>query len=108
MTSLQMVSSDTPPASGSEDLSLKTTDYVVLVAFLAVLPFVSRSNVDDTAFLADDLLTTLSNFAVLKDISRTSVLEYRETSKKIREFGRELGAHLRPKALYREHLRYPE
>lgn len=122
----------TPPASGSEDLSLKTTDYAVLVAFvavliasgwllaekisgnapeqtavslpqrsadplsIAVLPFVTRSSVDDTAFFADgihdDLLTTLSKVAALKVISRTSVLEYRETSKKIRQIGRELGA----------------
>lgn len=122
----------TLPASGSEDLSLKTSDYVILVAFLAVLvasgwllagrisdetpaqtavshpyrsadplsiavlPFVTRSNVDDTAFFAegmhDDLLTTLSKVAALKVISRTSVLEYRETNKKIREIGRELGA----------------
>ena len=122
----------TPPASGSEDLSLKTTDYVVLIAFLAVLiasgwllagkisdetpeqttvslphrvadplsiavlPFATRSSADDTGFFADgihdDLLTTLSRVAALKVISRTSVLEYRETSKKIREIGRELGA----------------
>jgi TolB-like protein/Tfp pilus assembly protein PilF len=122
----------TPPASGSEDLSLKASDFVILIAFLAVvitsgwllagriseeqpeqlasgvvyrdadphsiavLPFVTRSSVDDTAYFADgihdDLLTTLSKVAALKVISRTSVLEYRETSKKIREIGRELGA----------------
>jgi TolB-like protein/Flp pilus assembly protein TadD len=122
----------TPPASGGEDLSLKVTDYVVLVAFLAVfiasgwllagriseeqpeqelaevirrdidplsiavLPFATRSSVDDTAFFADgihdDLLTTLSKVAALKVISRTSVLEYRQTTKKIRQIGRELGA----------------
>jgi TolB-like protein/Flp pilus assembly protein TadD len=122
----------TPPASGSEDLGLKSADYVVLIGLLAiaitsgwllagrisdetseqtaialphravdplsiaVLPFATRSNVDDTAFFADgihdDLLTTLSKISALKVISRTSVLEYRETSKKIREIGRELGA----------------
>ena len=62
---------------------------------IAVLPFATRSNVDDIAFFADgihdDLLTTLSKVVALKVISRTSVLEYRETSKNIREIGRELG-----------------
>jgi TolB-like protein/Flp pilus assembly protein TadD len=62
---------------------------------IAVLPFATRSKVDDTAHFADgihdDLLTTLSKVSALKVISRTSVLEYRETSKKIREIGRELG-----------------
>ncbi len=122
----------TPPASGSEDLTLKASDFVILVAFLAVvigsgwllagriaeeqpeqsasaivhrdvdpfsiavLPFVTRSSVEDTAYFADgihdDLLTTLSKVAALKVISRTSVLEYRETTKKIRQIGRELGA----------------
>lgn len=122
----------TGAASGSEDLSLKATDFVVLVAFLgvvfasgwlligriseeqaeqpaaqlpqrsidpfsiAVLPFVTRSSVDDTVFFADgihdDLLTTLSKVAALKVISRTSVREYRDTTKKIRQIGRELGA----------------
>jgi TolB-like protein/Tfp pilus assembly protein PilF len=121
----------TPPASGVEDVALRTTDYVVLVLFLvvlaasgwmlagrisqeapeplagvqtalavdpysiAVLPFVTRSSVDDTSYFADgihdDLLTTLSKVALLKVISRTSVLEYRETSKNIRQIGRELG-----------------
>jgi TolB-like protein/Flp pilus assembly protein TadD len=63
---------------------------------IAVLPFVTRSSVDDTAHFADgvhdDLLTTLSKVAALKVISRTSVLQYRETSKKISEIGQELGA----------------
>jgi len=122
----------TPPASGSEDLGLKSADYVILVGLLAVLiasawllagklsgeppapavvdspqrnvdplsiavlPFATRSNVEDTAYFADgihdDLLTTLSKVSALKVISRTSVLEYRETSKNIRTIGRELGA----------------
>jgi TolB-like protein/cytochrome c-type biogenesis protein CcmH/NrfG len=101
----------TPPASGSEDLGLKPADYAVLIGLLAVvdipqpnidplsiavLPFATRSNVDDTAYFADgihdDLLTTLSKVSALKVISRTSVLEYRETNKNIREIGRELGA----------------
>jgi len=63
---------------------------------IAVLPFATRSNQDETAFFADgihdDLLTTLANVASLKVISRTSVLEYRDTTKKIPQIAAELGA----------------
>lgn len=62
---------------------------------IAVLPFVTRSSVDDTSYFADgihdDLLTTLSKVTLLKVISRTSVLEYRDSNKNIRQIGRELG-----------------
>lgn len=83
--------SDETPAPAMDNLPQRNIDPLSI----AVLPFATRSNVDDTAFFADgihdDLLTTLSKVAALKVISRTSVLEYRETSKKIREIGRELG-----------------
>jgi len=63
---------------------------------IAVLPFETRSNEEETAFFADgvhdDLLTTLSNVSDLKVISRTSVLQYRATEKNLRQIGRELGA----------------
>ena len=63
---------------------------------IAVLPFTTRSRTEDTAFFADgmhdDLLTSLSKVVALKVISRTSVLEYRDTEKNIRRIGRELGA----------------
>ena len=39
----------------------------------------------------DDLLTKLANIGGLKVISRTSVLEYRNTSKNLRQIGQELG-----------------
>ena len=62
---------------------------------IAVLPFATRSSTEDTAFFADgihdDLLTTLSKIIRLKVISRTSVLEYRNTAKKIPNIARELG-----------------
>jgi TolB-like protein/Tfp pilus assembly protein PilF len=63
---------------------------------IAVLPFATRSSLDETAFFADgihdDLLTTLANVGALKVISRTSVLEYRDTTKKIPQIAVELGA----------------
>jgi len=62
---------------------------------VAVLPFVSRSSREDDVFFADgmhdDLLTQLAKIASLKVISRTSVMEYRGSRKKIPEIARELG-----------------
>ena len=63
---------------------------------LAVLPFVSKTSTrDEEVFAAgvhDDLLTQLAQLQSLRVISRTSVLEYRDTAKNIREIGQELGA----------------
>ena len=62
---------------------------------IAVLPFANRSNVDDDLFFTDgihdDLLTQLAKISDLKVISRTSVMEYRDTTKKIPEIAAELG-----------------
>ncbi len=62
---------------------------------IAVLPFTSLSNDPDNAQFVDgihdDLLTKLANIGALKVISRTSVLEYRNTSKNLRQIGQELG-----------------
>ena len=63
---------------------------------IAVLPFTTRSKQEETTFFADgihdDLLTRLANIGSLKVISRTSVLQYRDTTKNLREIGMELGA----------------
>lgn len=62
---------------------------------IAVLPFANRSNLEDDLFFTDgihdDLLTQLAKIKDLKVISRTSVMEYRDTTKKISEIARELG-----------------
>ena len=62
---------------------------------IAVLPFTNMSEDKDTGFFADgvheDLLTTLALVPELKVVSRTSVLQYRGTTKTIRQIGRELG-----------------
>lgn len=61
---------------------------------IAVLPFANRSaNPNDVYFvdgIHDDLLTYVSQINALKVISRTSVMEYRDTLKKIPEIAREL------------------
>jgi len=62
---------------------------------IAVLPFDNRSNREDDEFFTDgihdDLVTTIANIGSMKVISRTSVMEYRDTTKKIPEIARELG-----------------
>ena len=62
---------------------------------IAVLPFTSRSTDPQNQLFADgihdDLLTRLANVAALKVISRTSVMEYRDTTKNLRQIADELG-----------------
>ena len=62
---------------------------------IAVLPFESRSaDADNENFadgIHDDLLTRLANISALKVISRTSVMEYRDSTKNIRQIAKELG-----------------
>lgn len=62
---------------------------------VAVLPFENRSADPENGFFADgihdDLLTRLAGIDALHVISRTSVNEYRDTSKRISVIGEELG-----------------
>ncbi|MGI9202383.1 MAG: tetratricopeptide repeat protein [Woeseiaceae bacterium] len=63
---------------------------------IAVIPFTDRSAAEENAeFLADgihdDLLTRLTQISNLKVISRMSVMQYKNTSKNVREIGEELG-----------------
>jgi TolB-like protein/Tfp pilus assembly protein PilF len=62
---------------------------------IAVLPFDNRSrNVDDEYFtegIHDDLLTNLARIGSLKVISRTSVMQYKDTEKTIPVIAKELG-----------------
>jgi TolB-like protein len=63
---------------------------------VAVLPFTSASLGEANEFFAsgvhDDLLTQLSQLEAIRVISRTSVLEYKDTVRNIREIGAALGA----------------
>ena len=62
---------------------------------VAVLPFANRSANEDDAFFVDgihdDLLSHISKIGSLKVISRTSVLQYRDTTKTIPQIAEELG-----------------
>jgi TolB-like protein/class 3 adenylate cyclase/Tfp pilus assembly protein PilF len=62
---------------------------------LAVLPFTNMSEDKANAFFADgvheDVLTNLSYIRDLRLVSRTSVLQYRGTSKTVRQIAGELG-----------------
>ena len=63
---------------------------------VAVLPFTAASLEGESEFFAigvhDDLLTQLAQLQSIRVISRTSVLEYKDTVLNIREIGAQLGA----------------
>ena len=62
---------------------------------IAVLPFDNRSDREEDQFFTvgihDDLLATIAKIGSMKVISRTSVLEYKDTVKKIPQIAEELG-----------------
>jgi TolB-like protein len=62
---------------------------------IAVLPFSNRSANEENQYFADgihdDILTRLADLESLRVISRTSVNEYRDTKKNLRQVARELG-----------------
>ena len=62
---------------------------------IAVLPFENRSNREEDQFFTDgihdDLLATIAKIGSMKVISRTSVMEYRNSVKKIQQIATELG-----------------
>jgi len=62
---------------------------------LAVLPFSNMSEEKDSAFFTDgiqeDILTNLALINGLRVVSRTSVMQYRNTTKTIRQIAQELG-----------------
>jgi len=62
---------------------------------IAVLPFDSRSSIEENQFFADgihdDILTRLAEIDSLRVISRTSVNRYRDTDRNMRKIGEELG-----------------
>ena len=76
------------------DEVMQSTDAIARRS-IAVLPFSNRSAEEDTQYFVDgmhdDLLTQLARRSDLKVISRTSVLEYRDTTKNMRQIGQELG-----------------
>ncbi len=75
-----------PDAAANPALSAKS---------IAVLPFTNMSEDKENGYFADgvqeDILTSLQNIGDLQVISRTSVGQYRDTKKTIRQIGVELG-----------------
>jgi len=72
-----------------------TSESVAREKSIAVLPFANRSANEADAFFVDgmhdDILTHVSKIRSLKVISRTSVMDYRDTTKNMKTIGRELG-----------------
>ena len=64
---------------------------------IAVLPFINLSSDKNDEYFADgmcdEILTNLSKIGDLKVISRTSVLQYKNTKKNLREIAEELGVN---------------
>ena len=76
-----------------------TTDLGADLRSIAVLPFTNRSPEETDVYFVDgihdELLTQLAKIGSLKVISRTSMMDYRDTTKKIPEIADELGvAHI--------------
>ncbi len=88
---------DSVPALANEESADKVTTGSKLATdkSIAVLPFDTRSNRQDdeffTAGIHDDLLTQLAQISSLRVISRTSVVQFKNTSKSIREIAELLG-----------------
>ena len=82
-------SNNSPPAAGTDGHS-------TIQEKIAVLPFAVLGTEGETSSFADgvhdDLLTTLTGIADLKVISRTSVMQYRNTTENMQQIGKELGA----------------
>jgi len=72
-----------------------TDSDVSSVQSIAILPFQNRSNKEEDQFFTDgfhdDLLTQVSKIDQLKTISRTSVMQYRDTTKNLKIIAKELG-----------------
>jgi TolB-like protein/Flp pilus assembly protein TadD len=78
------------PASGPAPAAPKANEKSI-----AVLPFANMSDDKDNQFFTDgiqeDILTSLALVRELRVVSRTSVLQYRETTKSIGQIASELG-----------------
>ena len=83
---------DAPPAPFAGKVASAMADS----QSIAVLPFTNMSDNKENAYFADgvheELLTQLARLAELKVVSRTSVMDYRDSKKNMRQIGAELGA----------------
>jgi TolB-like protein len=91
----------TPAVATTQDVSAETSEpepsdeLTNAEKSIAVLPFTNRSPDANDAYFTDgvhdDLLTQLAKIGAFSVISRTSVMEYRDTSKNLKQIGEELG-----------------
>jgi len=93
---LEDLATETGPQEPVDEISQKSgLPRAEIGKSIAVLPFRNRSNRDEDAYFTegihDDLLTSLAKIGDLKVISRTSVMQFRDTDKSIPEIARELG-----------------
>ena len=86
------------PAASTPALAVKPAEPIaptIREKSLAVLPFNNMSEEKDSAFFTDgiqeDILTNLALISELHVVSRTSVMQYRNTTKTIRQIAQELG-----------------
>ena len=67
----------------------------ILYKSIAVLPFVNMSSNQEQEYFSDglteDIITQLAKIKSFKVISRTSVMQYKQNSKSLKEIGKELG-----------------
>lgn len=83
---------ETAPAQGQD-----AAGSAVSPSSIAVLPFSNLSSDEQDYFsdgLTEDIITQLSKIRAYKVISRTSVMPYKNSSKSVKEIGRELGVTL--------------
>jgi TolB-like protein/DNA-binding winged helix-turn-helix (wHTH) protein/Tfp pilus assembly protein PilF len=78
---------------------------------IAVLPFANFSGAREDEFFSDgiteDMVTQLAQISGLKVISRTSILEYKDSKKPLRQIARELGvAHILQGSVRRDESRF--
>jgi len=77
------------------EIATEESEQAVARLSIAVLPFENRSNREEDQFFTDgihdDLLTTIAKIGSMKVISRTSVMQYRNTTKEISQIATELG-----------------
>ena len=81
--------------TSEEETSSEVTQTDSFRMSIAVLPFDNRSNREEDEFFTtgihDDLLTTIAKIGSMKVISRTSVMQYKNTTKNIPQIAKELG-----------------
>ena len=92
----RIVAEQAPVALPPKPVVPRTFDAEAMIGknSIAVLPFTNRSADDNDLYFTDgvhdDLLTQLSKIDAFSVISRTSVMEYRDTTKNLKDIAREL------------------